>query len=272
MVQEKTGLEIIPYFSASKIRWLLEWLKQEKPHQKTDNLIFGTVDTWVLWNIAQGNPHVTDYTNASRTLLYNIQTLEWDAQLLSLFNIEKTMLPQVLPSAGNFGVVRPDIFGFPVPIRAVCGDQQASLYAAGTNKPTTKITYGTGAFINQIQGAKFTRASGFFTTLTATTTAHAPAYALEAKVNDSGKKVAAVLGVPAKMKRVVTAIMKDVALHLKKLPIAPKKIIVDGKITLYKDFMPLHDKIMRTKTIKQRIYNGTALGVAMLVQDSVTKK
>ena len=148
IIFEKTGLLINSYFSASKIRWILDNVKEAKERQ--ENLLFGTIDSWLIWKLTAGKSHVTDYTNASRTMLYNIYDLSWDQELLKYFNISASMLPTVLPSSGIFGYTdETQISGvhFKAPICGVAGDQQASLFGQTCfDVGDVKNTYGTGCF------------------------------------------------------------------------------------------------------------------------------
>ena len=142
LIQEKTGLIIDPYFSASKIQWLLEHIKDQK------NLIVGTIDTWIIWNLTNKTHHVTDITNASRTMLYNIVDETWDQELLDLFKVDKSLLPKVLSNIDDFGSIHPEHFGIEIPIRGVIGDQQsASVGQLCLKKGMIKATYGTGCFV-----------------------------------------------------------------------------------------------------------------------------
>ncbi len=142
LIQEKTGLIIDPYFSASKIQWLLEHIKEQK------NLIVGTIDTWIIWNLTNKAQHVTDITNASRTMLYNIVDETWDQELLDLFKVDKSFLPKVLSNIDDFGTIQPEHFGIEIPIGGVIGDQQsASVGQLCLKKGMIKATYGTGCFV-----------------------------------------------------------------------------------------------------------------------------
>ena len=142
LIQEKTGLIIDPYFSASKIQWLLENIKDQQ------NLIVGTIDTWIIWNLTNKVKHVTDITNASRTMLYNIKDEIWDHELLDLFNIRKSILPTVLSNKDEYGRIHTEHFGIEIPIGGVVGDQQsASLGQLCLKKGMIKATYGTGCFV-----------------------------------------------------------------------------------------------------------------------------
>ncbi len=149
IIQDKTGLLIDPYFSASKINWLLN--KYNLYDNK--NTLFGTIDTYLIWRLTNGKSHVTDATNASRTQLYNIKTLTWDKDLLNIFNIPPSLLPQVKNCIDDFGVTDPQYFGASIPIRAVAGDQQAAAIGQLCITPgSCKITYGTGCFVMQNTG------------------------------------------------------------------------------------------------------------------------
>ena len=147
-VKEKTGLIIDPYFSATKIKWILDNVDGAKDMAKRGELCFGTIDSWLIYNLTGGKVHATDYSNASRTMLYNIKELCWDKELLRLFEIPESMLPKVLPSASLFGYTDSKILGPEIPIGGVAGDQQAALFGQCCyNKGDIKNTYGTGAFM-----------------------------------------------------------------------------------------------------------------------------
>lgn len=146
IIKEKTGLPIDPYFSASKIRWILENVEGAREKAEKGRLLFGTVDSWLIWNLTSGEVHATDVTNASRTQLFNINTMEWDEELLTLFDIPHSMMPKVLSSADDYGVAK--IFGREIPICGVAGDQQSALFGQSCfNTGDCKNTYGTGAFL-----------------------------------------------------------------------------------------------------------------------------
>ncbi len=148
MVRAKTGLLIDSYFSATKIRWILQNVPGAKEKAQNGDLLFGTVDTWLIWMLTGGKVHATDPSNAARTMLYNIHGLCWDAELLELFGIPACMLPLVLPSSGVFGYTKPSLFGTEVPIAGVAGDQQAALFGQCCfDKGDVKNTYGTGGFM-----------------------------------------------------------------------------------------------------------------------------
>ena len=147
-IREKTGLPIDAYFSATKIRWILQNVPEAKELAASGNLLFGTIDTWLIWNLTGGQVHATDYSNASRTMLFNIHTLEWDKELLKLLDIPENILPEVRPSSGIFGNSLPLLFGAAIPIAGAAGDQQSALFGQACFSPgTAKNTYGTGGFL-----------------------------------------------------------------------------------------------------------------------------
>ncbi|MGH8024528.1 MAG: glycerol kinase GlpK [Limisphaerales bacterium] len=146
VIREKTGLVIDPYFSGTKFRWILEHVPGAR--ERASELAFGTVDAWLLWNLTGGGVHATDVSNASRTMLFNIRTGEWDEELLRLMDIPRAALPVVRPSSGIFGESRRDIFGTPVKIGGMAGDQQAALFGQNCfERGQAKNTYGTGCFM-----------------------------------------------------------------------------------------------------------------------------
>ena len=148
MIQTKTGLIIDAYFSASKINWILEHVPGARKEAEAGNLAFGTIDSWLIWNLTAGEAHVTDVSNASRTLLFNIQTLEWDETLLRLFDIPAAMLPGVKSSSEVYGETSGNLLSARIPIAGIAGDQQAALFGQMcTEKGMVKNTYGTGCFM-----------------------------------------------------------------------------------------------------------------------------
>ncbi len=153
--RKKTGLFIDPYFSATKIKWILDNVKVSKKLLKTNNLLFGTVDTFLIWKLTKGKQHLTEATNASRTMLFNINNNKWDNQILQKLKIPKSILPEVKNSADNFGKTDKRVTGKEIPISAVLGDQQAAAVGqACFEKGSIKSTYGTGAFIIMNTGSK----------------------------------------------------------------------------------------------------------------------
>lgn len=155
-IRQKTGLIIDPYFSATKIRWILDHVPGAQEKAEQGKLLFGTIDSWLVWKLTDGAKHVTDYTNASRTMLFNIHTLKWDDDILHLLNIPKQMLPEVRSNSEIYGETASYMFfGGQVPIAGMAGDQQAALFGQLALKPgMVKNTYGTGAFIVMNTGDK----------------------------------------------------------------------------------------------------------------------
>lgn len=147
-VQEKTGLIIDAYFSATKIRWILDNIPGAREKAEAGNLAFGTIDSWLIWKLTDGRIHVTDVTNASRTMIYNIHTLEWDQELLELFNIPRNILPEVKSSSEVYGETTGNVLAAKIPIAGIAGDQQAALFGQMcTEVGMVKNTYGTGCFM-----------------------------------------------------------------------------------------------------------------------------
>ena len=153
--RKKTGLFIDPYFSATKVRWILDNVKESKKLLKSNNLLFGTVDTFLIWKLTKGKQHLTEATNASRTMLFNINNNKWDHEILKKLNIPKSILPEVKNSADDFGKTDKKIIGKEIPISAVLGDQQAAAVGQTCfDKGSIKSTYGTGAFVIMNTGSK----------------------------------------------------------------------------------------------------------------------
>lgn len=147
-IKEKTGLIVDAYFSATKVKWILDHVEGTRERAEKGELVFGTVDTWIVWQLTRGEVHITDVTNASRTMLYNIHTLDWDDDLLDLFTIPRNMMPEVCPSSEIYGHTKTTIFASKVPIAGIAGDQQAALFGQMcVEKGMVKNTYGTGCFI-----------------------------------------------------------------------------------------------------------------------------
>lgn len=148
VIRKKTGLVIDPYFSGTKIRWILDNVPGARELARQGDLLFGTVETWLIWKLSGGKIHITDYSNASRTMLFNIHTLSWDRDLLALLDIPETMLPKPMPSSAVYGFTDPGLLGGAIPISGAAGDQQAALFGQACFQPgDSKCTYGTGAFL-----------------------------------------------------------------------------------------------------------------------------
>jgi glycerol kinase len=184
LIQEKTGLIIDPYFSASKIQWLLENIKDQK------NLIVGTIDTWIIWNLTNKTKHLTDITNASRTMLYNIADEVWDHEILDLFNISESILPTVQSNKDDFGTIHSAHFGIEIPIGGVIGDQQsASLGQLCLKKGMIKATYGTGCFVLINTDENKTKSKNKLLTTIASKVDDKKQYAVEGSIFNAGTVV-----------------------------------------------------------------------------------
>ncbi len=190
MIREKTGLLPDPYFSATKIRWILDNVEGARARAEAGELCFGTVDTWLLWNLTAGKVHATDYSNASRTMLFNIHTLSWDEELLALFDIPRAMLPEVYPSSHIFGYTDPKLLGASLPIGGIAGDQQAALFGQCCfDKGDVKNTYGTGGFLLMNTGDRpYICKNGLLTTI-AWSIGDKVEYALEGSVFTCGAAI-----------------------------------------------------------------------------------
>lgn len=155
IIKEKTGLIIDAYFSATKIKWILDHVEGAREKALKGQLLFGTIDTWLIWNLTKGKVHVTDYSNASMTMLFNIHTLKWDEEILTRLDIPTSMLPQVKPSSCVYGHTNATLLGGEIPISGAAGDQQAALFGQVCHTPgTAKNTYGTGCFLLMNTGEK----------------------------------------------------------------------------------------------------------------------
>jgi glycerol kinase len=189
-VQRSTGLVIDPYFSGTKIRWLLDHVPGAHVAAAQGELAFGTIDSWLLWKLTGGRVHATDVSNASRTMLFDIRHNVWDHELLKALHVPDSLLPQVFPSSHVFGETDAALFGAPIPIAGIAGDQQSALFGQACFKAgLAKNTYGTGCFMLMHSGARFeTSANGLITTAAAQPTA-TPEYALEGSVFIGGAVV-----------------------------------------------------------------------------------
>ncbi|MBQ3663618.1 MAG: glycerol kinase GlpK [Clostridia bacterium] len=190
MIREKTGLLIDAYFSGTKLRWILENVPGVRERAERGELLFGTVDTWLIWNLSGGKLHVTDYSNASRTMMFNIHTLEWDQQILDLLGIPACMLPEVMPSSCVYGPSDPTLFGTEIPIAGAAGDQQAALFGQACFHPgEAKNTYGTGGFLLMNTGTEAKRSSNGLITTIAWGYGGTVEYALEGSVFVAGAAI-----------------------------------------------------------------------------------
>ena len=202
-IYNKTGLVPDAYFSATKIKWILDRVPGARERAERGELLFGTVDTFILWQLSKGRIFATDYTNASRTMLFNIHSLEWDGELLRLFDIPRCMLPEVKPSGYRYGETDKSFFGSPIPVCGVAGDQQAALFGqACFGAGEVKNTYGTGCFLLMNTGRRAVKSrNGLVTTLAAGLT-DKPDYVLEGSVFVGG---AVVQWLRDEMKAIATA-------------------------------------------------------------------
>lgn len=189
-IREKTGLIIDAYFSATKIRWILENVPGARARAEAGKLRFGTVDTWLLWNLTRGECHMTDVSNASRTMLFNIHTLNWDEDLMKLFEIPMSMLPEVHSSSEIYGYTKTTIFAHKVPVAGIAGDQQAALFGQMCTTPgSVKNTYGTGCFLLMNSGTKPITSSHNLLTTIAWKIGDTVNYALEGSIFVGGSVV-----------------------------------------------------------------------------------
>ncbi len=190
MVRDKTGLIPDAYFSASKIAWILEQVPGARLRAEAGELLFGTVDTWLIWNLTKGAVHVTDYTNASRTMLYDIHRMCWDEEILKYFDIPGCMLPEVYPSSHVFGMTDASVLGGCIPIAGAAGDQQAALFGQCCFEAgQVKNTYGTGCFMLMNTGTQAIRSEAGLLTTIAAGTAERVEYALEGSVFVAGAAI-----------------------------------------------------------------------------------
>lgn len=189
-IRRRTGLLLDPYFSATKLSWLLENVEGARTAAERGDLAFGTVDSWLLWNLTGGRLHRTDATNASRTLLFDIHRQEWDEDLLELFGIPRSVLPEVTDSSGSLGETDPDLFGRPLPVTGIAGDQQAATFGqAAYRTGMTKATYGTGAFVLLNTGSEAPVSGHRLLTTVAWRLNGQPTYALEGSIFSAGSAV-----------------------------------------------------------------------------------
>ncbi|WP_346881730.1 glycerol kinase GlpK [uncultured Algibacter sp.] len=188
-IKKNTGLVIDSYFSGTKLRWILDNVKGAQDKAEAGQLMFGTIDSWLIYKFTNGKKHVTDHTNASRTMIYNIKTLDWDKKLLKALNIPQSLLPKVQTSSSDFGTI--DYKGTSIPIYGVAGDQQASLFGqGGFEAGIAKSTYGTGCFMLLNTGTKQVKSKkGLLTTLTCSLDSEPINYALEGSIFAGGASI-----------------------------------------------------------------------------------
>ena len=185
--QKKTGLLIDPYFSATKIKWILEHVPDVRRQAENGEILFGTVDTWLIWNLTGGKVHATDFSNASRTMLFDIHKLQWEKEILKLLSVPEQILPEVRNSSGDFGKTEKSVFGEEIPICGCAGDQQAALFGQTCfQKGDVKNTYGTGGFLLMNTGTESIQSQHGLLTTIAWGMPHQVTYALEGSVFISG--------------------------------------------------------------------------------------
>lgn len=191
LIRRKTGLVPDAYFSASKIAWILDHVDGARERARNGELCFGTVDTWLIWNLTKGQTYVSDYTNCSRTMLFNIHELRWDEELLEIWDIPEAMLPQACPSSRIYGYTEASVLGGRIPIAAAAGDQQAALFGQCCFEPgEVKNTYGTGGFLLMNTGHEaIDSGHGLLTTIAATPEGEPVSYALEGSVFVAGSSI-----------------------------------------------------------------------------------
>ncbi|PJF08707.1 glycerol kinase GlpK [Pseudorhodobacter sp. MZDSW-24AT] len=190
MITERTGLLLDPYFSATKVKWLLDHVEGARARAEAGELAFGTVDTWLIWNLTGGRVHATDATNAARTMLYNIATGTWDAEICALMDVPMALLPEVKDCAADFGTTRADLFGREIPICGVAGDQQAATVGQACFAPgMMKSTYGTGCFALLNTGSDRVPSTNRLLTTIAYQLDGKPTYALEGSIFIAGAVV-----------------------------------------------------------------------------------
>ena len=188
--QSKTGLVLDPYFSGTKVKWILDNIEGARAKAEQGKLAFGTIDAWLVWNLTDGQHHITDVTNASRTLLYNIHELSWDSELLDILDIPTSILPEVVSSSTVYGSTAKKLFGFEIPISGIAGDQQADLFGQNCIKPgMVKNTYGTGCFVLMNTGGKPIKSGQNLLTTIAWQLSDKVEYALEGSVFVGGAVV-----------------------------------------------------------------------------------
>lgn len=186
----KTGLLLDPYFSATKIAWLLEHIPAARERAERGELAFGTIDSWLIWNLTAGAVHATDATNASRTMLFNLKTQDWDDELLAFFKIPRALLPQVKDCADDYGMTDPALFGRSIPIRGVAGDQQAASVGQACFRPgMVKATYGTGCFMVMNTGSEIVHSKKRLLATLAYRINGQPTFALEGSIFIAGAAV-----------------------------------------------------------------------------------
>ena len=289
-IAQKTGLVPDPYFSASKIKWILDNVPGAREDAEAGKLAFGTVDTWLIWTLTHGAVHATDVTNASRTMLFDIHEMRWDPWLLDLFGIPASMLPEVRPSSGDFGVTASPGVLAGIPIRGVAGDQQAALFGQCCFRPgQAKNTYGTGCFLLLNTGSEACASThGLVTTIAASAPGQGTVYALEGSVFMAGALMqwlrdelglissarGAILGLTrgANRAHIVRAALESLAFQVADLVGAMeadagfpfREVHVDGGASANDFLMQFQCDILGCTLLRPACLETTALGAAFL--------
>ncbi|HRS98112.1 MAG TPA: glycerol kinase GlpK, partial [Smithella sp.] len=189
-IRENTGLVLDAYFSGTKVKWILDHVEGARKKARDGELLFGNIDTWLIWNLTRGKVHVTDYSNASRTMLFNIKTLTWDENILKELDIPESMLPEVRPSSEIYGHTDAKLFGAEIPIAGDAGDQQAALFGQACYTPgMVKNTYGTGCFMLMLTGEKLVHSENGLLTTIAWGLNNKVEYALEGSIFVAGAAI-----------------------------------------------------------------------------------
>lgn len=270
-IQQKTGLVIDAYFSATKVKWILDHVKGVRERAERGELCFGTVDSWLIWKLTRGGQFITDITNASRTMLFNINTLQWDQELLNLFTIPASMMPEVKSSSEVYCETSTPIFKAGIPVSGMAGDQQAALFGQlCLEEGMMKTTYGTGCFMIVNTGDKPVFSQNNLLTTIAWKLGDRVTYALEGSVFVGGAIIgitrgttaahltrAALEGICYQVYDVLMAMENDI--HAK-----PKEIRVDGGAIANNFLMQFQSDICQCPVVRPRILETTALGAAYL--------
>ena len=262
IVRERTGLSINPSFAAPKMHWLTN-------RTSTLGSAMGTLDSWLMHNLLSGKPHLTDRTNAASTQLFNIKTLGWDEDLLKLWGLHEDLLPELRPSFSDFGTLSADILGEPLPVTTVVGDQQASLYVAGT----TRVGYGDQLVAMKPLGSEFRITEGVLTTL-AVGPDDERYYALEDPIGPAAMRVVAVHDQPEQLAAVLQQISVEVAASLQLiLTQQDKHVVMDGELSESDQLLQTQQKLLPEVELSRQNYSDSvALGVAKLTFDRIAQR
>lgn len=267
-VRKTTGLFVTPYFSASKLAWLLQNVEDVTRAYEFGNVMVGTVDTWMIWNMTQDRRYVTDATNAHRTLLCDIHSRAWSRDLGNIFGIDTNIMANIQSVQSDFGMLDAQWLGVVVPIKAVVGDQQSSLYAVGQEEGNVKITGGSGAFVMQIlnkEETDFMADDEWFYTVSAHNNIHH--IAAEKSIMRLAEYVTPVLDDPEALSNIMQKAAHNIADGLAVLPQTPSKVIIDGGVSQNNEFVNTIKQLSGLDIRRQVMYDGTALGTFLLLRD-----